>query len=327
MSAEHFGLRKEAEEYPLMVHVLASYVCNSKCKNCPFTETNTNIRKRYREMGAEFIPSEIFKMVADECGKFKSFMRITGGGEPLIHPDLIDLIIYAKSAGAGVGIITNGSLLFPEKSDKLLAANADAIEISVDAADKETYSKIRRGLDWDVLMSNIKHLVEKRNKLQAKTKVIVSVVNQKIVADKIKEIENFWNQLVDYVIIRKFLSWGVVNKRGSGDPSPYISKNTPCPYPFERIVVDSTGDILLCGYDIEGKTSFGNMRNETIQSVWKGEKLNWWREKMLKGEYDEIPMCKYCQDRQYRSWDYNYLRSLKQAENGRKKKIRGYGKN
>ena len=40
---EKYGIVEGAEEFPKMVIVSFSYVCNSKCPNCPYN--NSNIRK------------------------------------------------------------------------------------------------------------------------------------------------------------------------------------------------------------------------------------------------------------------------------------------
>jgi radical SAM protein with 4Fe4S-binding SPASM domain len=313
-----FGIKKGAEEFPFMVVVAVSYVCNAKCPNCPYTQSS--IRQSYKDM--PFIAPETFKKIADECGPYKAYVRISGGGEPLLHPQMVELIEYAKKVGARVGLITNGSLLVPDTVDKLLTANTDAIEISADAADKETYAKVRAGLNFDKLLRNVRYLVKKRNELKSDTKIIASVINQKLVADKLESVVAFWKKIVDEVQVRKYLTWGIGDPNQSADPTPYmpdLPKRVPCPFPFERLNIDSRGKIEFCGYDIAGETNFGNVNETSIKSIWQGEKFNQWRELLLQGRYEEIDICRKCPDWRYRSWNYNYWNVLKKAE---KKKAR-----
>ncbi len=317
MSIDHlpeaFGFKKGAEEFPLMVVVAASYVCNARCPHCPYTQST--IRQSYRD--TPFIASDLFKKIADECGEHNAYLRVSGGGEPLLHPQIVELIEYAKSVGARVGLITNGSLLTPERVGRLLAANTDAIEISADAADRDTYSGIRVGLNFDKLIRNVRYLMNKRNETKSSTKVVASIVNQKAVAGKLESIVAFWSELVDNVQVRKYLTWGIGNPEESGDPTPYIPDlpvRVPCPFPFERLNIDSRGKIEFCGYDIAGETDFGNVNEESIKSVWQGERFNQWRQILLEGKYEQIEICRKCPDWRYRSWNYNYWHLLSKAE-------------
>jgi len=106
---------------------------------------------------------DTFKIIADQCGEYGAWVRISGGGEPLLHPQAVELIEYAKKAGARVGLITNGSRFTEESSSRMLQANVDMIEFSVDAADPDDYTRVRKGLKWENLVANVKRMVELRN--------------------------------------------------------------------------------------------------------------------------------------------------------------------
>lgn len=305
-----YGIKEGAEKFPLMVIASVSYICNARCPACPYTQST--IRKDFAD--TPFMPVKVFKKIAREAGQFGSMLRITGGGEPLLHPQMIELIEYAKRVGAKVGLITNGSLLTPKKVDRLLATGTDAIDISVDAADAGTYSKVRVGLNFNVLLENVNHLVSRRNAARSKTKVIVSIINQKAIEGKLDEAVGFWKSVADNVQVRKYMTWGIGNPTESGDTTPLTTKREPCPWIFERIDVDGRGKIVLCGSDIKGETDFGNVQNTSIESVWRGEELEALRKRMLEDKLDAKEICSTCPDWQYRSWDYNYWKVLKDAD-------------
>ncbi len=313
---EEYNFKEGAEEFPLMVVASVTYVCNARCPHCPYT--NSEIRKDYAN--TPFMPEDIFKKLADECGRYESFIRLSGGGEPLLHPQILDLIEYAKSAGARIGLITNGSLLTPEKADRLLACGADTIEVSVDAADPETYSKVRAGLDFATLVKNMDYTLKRRSETKSESKVVVSVVNQKAVEDRLKEIVEYWDKLVDNVIVRKYLTWNILDEEGSGDPTPYLAERVPCPWPFERINVDTRGDVMFCGYDIAGVTDLGNIMEKSLKEIWQGLEMEARRKLLLEGRYEEIEVCRACPDWRYRSWNYNYYHMYSEAEKTKKKR-------
>ena len=55
-----------------------------------------------------------------KSGPHGAYLRISGGGEPMLHPQATELLVYAKSNGCKIGLITNGSLFDEENSRALL---------------------------------------------------------------------------------------------------------------------------------------------------------------------------------------------------------------
>ena len=304
--------------FPLFVHLVLTYKCNSNCIMCPYTQNNLRETK-IKEIGSFMNPC-VFYRIVKECSENNSFIRITGG-ESLLHPGFKELMRYIKDKKVASGIITNGSLLSRAKAKPLLEANS-AIEISVDGADKDTYERIRKGLYWESLIENITNLKKYRAELNSRSPIIVSVVNQKGV--DIESVKEFWEKMVDYVIIRKFLTWGVISDELSADTLPLLEDETSggCPYLFERITIDLDGTFRLCNYDILGKVSLGNIQEKSIKEVWNGDLLQKWRKDITENNWDSIPLCRDCRDRIYRSWNYDYKKVLKDAK---EKAIAGSG--
>ncbi|MFZ5652547.1 MAG: radical SAM/SPASM domain-containing protein [Bacillota bacterium] len=316
---EHYGIRPEAMAFPMMCVLSFVYVCNAKCPNCPYTLSR--IREDYKD--SLYMSEETFKIIADQCGKYGAFIRISGGGEPMLHPKAVELIEYAKKVGAKVGLITNGSKFVEKNSRRLIDANIDVIEFSVDAGDKKTYSKVRPGLCWDTLIKNVEIVLDLRNKFNSKTKIIASVINQEGV--DVDAAEEFWKTKVDVVQKRKFLTWGIGDPLKSADPSPYLKPDEliPCPFIFERLNIDSRGKVMVCGFDIAARTDMGNVHEKSIEEIWHGEEFNYYRQKHLEKRGADIEMCRDCPDWKYRSWKHNYWKLIANAEESRKSKILG----
>ena len=314
---EVYSIRPGAEIFPMMVVISFVYPCNAECPNCPYT--NSNIRSDYQDQ--PFMDAITFKKIADECGQHGALIRISGGGEPMLHPQAIELIEYAKSVGSKIGLISNGSMFDEENSQRLLEAKVDMIEFSVDAADIETYALVRKGLKWKTLLENVDRMIKIRNRINGSTKIIASGINQKGV--DIEFVEKFWRPLVDNFQKRKYLTWGFNNPSNSADPLPYLEPmdNTPCPFIFERLNIDSRGKIMVCGYDISATTNMGNVSKQTIQEVWNGKEFNFYREKHLEKKGDEIKICKNCPDWKYRSWNHNYWKVVDETDPNNQKPV------
>jgi radical SAM protein with 4Fe4S-binding SPASM domain len=317
---DNYNVRPEAQEFPMMCVLSFTYVCNALCPNCPYT--NSEIRGDYKDR--PFMNEDTFKIIADQCGEYNSYIRISGGGEPMLHPKAVELIEYAKKMGAKVGLITNGSRFTEENIRRILEAGVDMIEFSVDAADPDTYSMVRRGLDWKFLLENVERMVKMRNKLCSPSRIIASGVNQKDV--DINKVAEFWEPMVDNFQKRKYLTWGITDPSESADLTPYLPpvERIPCPFIFERLNIDSRGKVMVCGFDIAAVTDMGNVHEKTIKEIWHGKGFEYYRKMHLEKRGNEIELCKNCPDWKYRSWKHNYWKIEKNAEKKRVEKIGRY---
>ncbi|MBI5625529.1 MAG: radical SAM protein [Elusimicrobia bacterium] len=312
-----YGLRPQARDFPMMCVLSFVYVCNARCPNCPYT--NSAIRRSYKD--ALFMDAALFRRIADECGEHAAWLRISGGGEPMLHPEAVPLFEYAKAKGARVGLITNGSRFTEANLTRLLVAGVDMIEFSVDAGDPETYARVRPGLSWDRLVRTVRLAASLRNRLKARTKIIASAINQ--VGADVEDAAAFWSPLVDEFQKRKYLTWGINDPSRSADPTPYLppEKRIPCPFLFERLNIDSRGKVMMCGLDIAAKTDMGNVRRRSIAAIWLGAGFERVRKLHLTGKGADIPLCRECPDWKYRSWKHNYWKIVGKAEKRRRQRV------
>ena len=315
---ENYGIREQASEFPMMLVLSFVYICNAKCPNCPYT--NSDIRHDYSD--TPLMAPETFRLIADEAGPHGAWLRISGGGEPTLHPQALELFEYAKQKGCKVGLITNGSRLNQEARERLLDCGVDMIELSVDASDPETYARVRPGLDFQRLVESVRALVDLRNKKGSPTKIIASGINQEGV--DIDRVADFWEPIVDEFQKRKYLTWGI-NQDHSADPTPYLppDQRVPCPFLFERLNIDSRGKIMVCGFDIRAITNMGNVHQKSIAEIWHGKGFNHFRAKHLARQGDQIPLCRNCPDWKYRSWKHNYWKIVNTAEKRRQQRLEG----
>lgn len=56
-----YGLRKKAQEFPIMCVLSLVYICNAKCPNYPYN--NSEIREKCKN--SRIMPADIFKIIAD----------------------------------------------------------------------------------------------------------------------------------------------------------------------------------------------------------------------------------------------------------------------
>lgn len=323
-----------------MVVIAVIYPCNFGCPMCPYTDGNSEIRKFYREKAGDLIPEKLWQKMADECGPYGAWMRITGGGEPMLHPRMTEMIEYAKARGARVWMNTNGSVLGPaprqrEKLERILQAGIDLVEFSMDAGEAVTYARLRppRGGAprdaqrwWADHVDNVRAALTLRKRLKVGSRVVVSIIRQEATEGKLEAAVDFWlkDVGVDEVITRKFLTWDDNTRIPVGkalDKHLYrdlpTERKEPCVWPFERLNVDTLGRVALCGQDISFRTAgfFPNVWDASIRDIWRGEAFNEYRRLHLSGLGAEAWPCRGCSAwlAGIRDWEYGWLRVLKRS--------------
>jgi pyruvate-formate lyase-activating enzyme len=323
-----------------MVVISIIYPCNFGCPNCPYTDSNSEIRRFYHERQGDLFPVPLWHKIAAECGEYGAWMRCTGGGEPMLHPHMVNMVEYAKAKGARIWMNTNGSMFGPlvkyrQKLERLVRAGIDLIEFSMDAGDAETYAVVRPPHGgpprdpqkwWRDVVDNVKAAIALRNELRSPTRVVVSIIRQALIEGKLDDAVRFWTDEigVDEVITRKFLSWDdntTISLGKALDPHLYrnlpTERQEPCVWPFERLNVDTLGRIALCGQDVSFRTSalFPNVNDTTIKAIWQGERFNWYRRLHLDGRGAEAWPCRNCSAwlAGVRDWNHGWLKVLKRS--------------
>ena len=108
--------------------------CNMFCSHC------------YREAGekaqGELTTAEGKKLI-EEIKKAGFRIMIFSGGEPLMRPDIFELIAYATKVGLRTVLGTNGTLITAEVAAKLKAAGVMGVGISLDSLDQQKHDTLR----------------------------------------------------------------------------------------------------------------------------------------------------------------------------------------
>ena len=333
-------MRAGAEKFPLMVVLSIIYPCNLGCPNCPYTDGNSDIRKFYHRENGDLMPEGLWRKIAEEAGPYGAWLRCTGGGEPMLHPRMVEMIEFAKECGARVWLNTNGSMFGPapgfrRKLERIIAAGIDLIEFSMDAGDAETYQLVRPPRSgpsprpvqrWFEQVENVRAALMLRKELRRSTRVVVSLIRQQIIERTLDAAIEFWTREigVDDVITRKFLSWDdntQIDLTRGLDRHLYANvpteKKEPCVWPFERLNVDTLGRVALCGQDISFRTAtlFPNVNDASIREIWQGETFTWYRKLHLSGSGAQAFPCRGCSAwfAGIRDWQHGWLKVLKNS--------------
>lgn len=152
-------------------------ILSEKCNiNPPCIMCGRNIHlkndKHFYDNG--FFDFALFDKFKDELKQIEH-LEISAGGEPLLYPQFLDVIALLGEKTT-FSFVTNGILLTPELSEKLLQNNkVFNINISIDAATPETYKLIRQNDNFYRIIDNIKAINEIKARLNLFTRVNISM--------------------------------------------------------------------------------------------------------------------------------------------------------
>lgn len=127
--------------------------CNLDCRTC--------MRHAWDEPQG-MMSEEVFSRIIEGLKDFSPPPSVFFGGfgEPLFHPEIIDMVDRVKKLGVAVELITNGVMLTKDISGKLLEAGLDTLWVSLDGATPESYSDIRLGATLPQVIKNLAHFRE-----------------------------------------------------------------------------------------------------------------------------------------------------------------------
>src|SRR5271168_4931596 len=117
-------------KHPILVHIIPNRRCNLACTYC----------NEYDDVSKP-VPLEEMKRRLDALADMGTSVITISGGEPLMHPDLDEIIRHIRRRGIIAGMITNGFFLNKERIQQLNAAGLEHLQISIDNAMPDEVSK------------------------------------------------------------------------------------------------------------------------------------------------------------------------------------------
>ena len=116
--------------HPLLVHIIPIRRCNLACTYC----------NEFDDFSKPVDTAEMLRRI-DRLAEMGTAVITISGGEPLLHPELDQIIARMRKHGILSGMITNGYLLTAERIERLNRAGLEYLQISIDNAMPDEVSK------------------------------------------------------------------------------------------------------------------------------------------------------------------------------------------
>ena len=150
--------------------------CNLNCIACWTYSPMLNKKKPEEEWFRQQLPFETIKRLVEDLKELKTEeIRLTGGCEPFIHPQIMEIVKLIKSRGIRLDITTNFSLMNKKKLDTLVEYGVDNLTVSLWAATPKTYAKTHPN-QTEEAFSRIKGNLMYFSTINRKTKVVIANV-------------------------------------------------------------------------------------------------------------------------------------------------------
>ena len=156
-------LKKQKEQLlsPVLdcVQIEMTTCCNAACIYCP----HTLVREWWQS--AHFLLTLFHDLLPSFSHTNLVFLQ--GWGEPLVHPDIFEMVRLCKNRDKIVGFTTNGILLNKEIIHTIVDLQMDILGVSFAGTTPSTYNRIRKGTDFNTVVASLEYL--RRIKAERKT--------------------------------------------------------------------------------------------------------------------------------------------------------------
>lgn len=283
------GFQNIKAKVPPSLQIEPTNFCNVRCVSCSV------IRSR-RDKG--YMNFSLFKKIIDDAAA-NNIRRIHLylHGEPMLHPQIIDMIKYIKENNIGFHLTTNG-MLFDEKiSNAILHSgvnSADHIIFSILGYSKKMHELTMKGVKHERVLDNISTFMKLRKMNNTNGPVIETIfyAMDENVHEKNK-FGKYWQGKVDHVRMVDWISESFAKYKTESEKL-LPERNRTCSNIWERLTVYWNGDVTLCCEDVDGDVIIGNLNNQNIKEVWNSPKLINIKKLHLSKEFAKIPICFRC---------------------------------
>ena len=310
--------RVKLRSLPLGADIVSTRRCNLNCIMCI----------KYKSKPPHDVSIADFERIAEDLFDTLLYVRFCSGGEHLLRKDFREILTRCSRASCLVSIVTNGMLLNRSWADFLVARSSVwQITVSFDGARKETLESIRRNVSYELVLENVRGLVEARRacwkrlptvsfrftalkknvaelpafvELAAQVGVDTVHVGYMTTPRHVDQRESLWHH-ADLARDSFAEAQTRAERLGVDLRLPGLIGGTPraakdvgiCPLPWTQMYIDPNGDVRLCCNAWDEAGVMGNLHEEPLASIWNGERLREVRRSLLAGE-PIYPRCRNC---------------------------------
>jgi radical SAM protein with 4Fe4S-binding SPASM domain len=231
---------------------------------------------------------DFYRGIVDQIASRSYKVILHNWGEPLLHPEIVDMVEYASRKGLATELSTNLNTLPDRMPADLVRAGLERIVISIDGATQESYENYRRGGRLSDVLANLRRIAEAKKELRSRTPVIEA--SALIMRSNEKELEAVARQAEEAGADRFELRCIIVNVLDQRQVEEWLPTDTRyvrydeslkrdrlseagrrCSWPWRSLVVNWDGTVYPCCNFERKEAEVGDLRNTSLADLWNGE--------------------------------------------------------
>lgn len=290
LEAALLGRREPGGAVPTAAYVEVTSRCNLSCPMCARQLAGPDWEDRDMSF-------DQFERILDALEPGCELILPFGGGEPLLHRDIGPMIRRCTDAGRRVELATNATLLDGRRSGELIRAGLSTLIVSLDAARRETYERIRRGASFERTCTNVMTFLRTKQRLRAATWVVIQMISLPENRGEERALRRQWGRVRGVNVVRVKADEVRVERVQGSEPGGRRRRG-PCHFPWiGPMLIRHDGAVFPCVHAWRGEPVgfLGRGDGLTLAQLWNGEAMARWREAHRRGRWQEIPACRTCQ--------------------------------
>ena len=317
---------QDSTDLPKKLYIEPTSMCNLNCSIC-FRHGWINEKLGQMDLS-------LFTNLAEEIKMLPHIEEVFFGGmgEPLFHPDICQMIsLVPKSKKAS--LLTNGTMLTKEMSEKLIKSGLDELWVSMDGFEKSIYESIQLGSRFDVITENLKSFNIARKSTDTRLCITFVVTDENV--EQLKYINQFADEYkVDTLNISHMIPSSPIKKEELlyerddipvGKMHRFTAKANKteqyvCPFVTSNSVfVKWNGDVSPCMQLLHGcytylyeekreitSFSYGNIKTQGLMASWNNPQYAEFRKRVRIFYFPFCDICWGCDDRKKNLTDCVY---------------------
>ncbi len=167
INVEMLFRRKKLFGRPYIIKIEPTNICNSTCRLCP-----TGMAFHGRDKGK--MTFDNFTRIVDQVKRYAYVIDLSNWGDPLIVPDIYEMIRYVHDAGVWTYISSNLHAFRQNDGDpeRLVRSGLDMLSCSLHGASQTTYEIYQPGKSFDQTIEKIRVIVETKRRLHSLTPLV-----------------------------------------------------------------------------------------------------------------------------------------------------------
>jgi radical SAM protein with 4Fe4S-binding SPASM domain len=236
----------------------------------------------------------LYKKIIRDCKDSVEFVWPYGIGEPMLHPNIFEMIRVTRDAGIRTGMSTNATMLDERRTDMLLDCGLDYVIFAFDGATKGTYEMYRTGATFEKTRQNILNFLEKKRARNSAMYVVLQMVLLKENASETDAYRKLWSVPgVDEIRFKR----DEIQIEGSKIEGVEFKdrRRNPCHLLWRGpLYVRYDGMAYPCCY-MWKEPPVGDLKKQSVMEVWNSERMVDLRKAHLSGDVSAYPACQNCQ--------------------------------